>query len=166
MIPDSTHIGTSDVETWQAVPAENNLSGDELGSWAVVAGDGEEADVYLDVTAEYPKRVAEFVVAAIRGEAARRRFAGASDDIAAELDRQRQPASGPLAATRPYLPDTMRLALLVERLGDVASHVTAQRGDCRSESAKRLYEDLTQLAAVTVGWMETLLARGGTEPEG
>ena len=92
MIPDSRQIGTTDVETWRAVPAEINPSGDELGAWAVVAGDGEDADVYLDITAEYPKRVAEFVTAAVRGEVARQRFDGASGDIAAELERQRQAA--------------------------------------------------------------------------
>lgn len=63
-------------ETWRAVPAEINLSGDEIGAWAVVAGDGEEADIYLQVAAEYPRRVAEFVAEAVRTEAANRRAAG------------------------------------------------------------------------------------------
>jgi hypothetical protein len=156
--PDNTHVGTSDVQTWRAVPAEINPSGDELGAWAVVAGDGEEPDVYLDVTAEYPQRVAEFVAAAVRAEAAGRRFAGAAGDIAAELDRQRH-AEQPLTATNPYLADPTRLALLVEQLGEVAREVTTAGGHSRGEAGKRLYEDLIQVGATTIGWMQALLAR-------
>lgn len=72
-IPDSSQIGTDDVMTWRAVPTPNNPSGDELGSWLVVAGDGDEVDVYIEViTAEYPKRVAEFIVSAVQAHALRR----------------------------------------------------------------------------------------------
>ncbi|MFG2245532.1 hypothetical protein [Spirillospora sp. NPDC048823] len=168
MIHDSTHLGTSDTETWRAVPAEINPSGDELGAWAVVAGDGEEADVYLQVTAEYPRRVAEFVAAAARAEAAGRRFAGATGDIAAELDRQ-QRSSGPAdqrgTAGAAYLPDPLRLAMLVEHVGEVAREVADGGGRCRDEAAKHLYASLTQVAATAVSWMEAVQARGlpGTE---
>ncbi|WP_433187792.1 hypothetical protein [Actinoallomurus sp. CA-150999] len=158
VIPDITQVGTSDVQTWRAVPAQNNPSGDELGAWAVVAGDGEEADVFLDVTAEYPQRVAEFVATAVRAEAAGRRFAGAAGDIAAELDRQRH-ADQPLTAAGPYLADPVRLAMLVEQLGVVAREITTGGGQSRGEAGKRLYEHLIQVGATTIGWMEALLAR-------
>ena len=158
MIPDTTHVGTNDVQTWRAVPAENNPSGDELGAWAVVAGDGEEADVYLDVTAEYPQRVAEFVAGAVRNEAGRQRFTGAAADIAAELALQRHTCQQTPAAGHPYLPDTVRLALLTQQLGEVAG-LAATGGAFSTEEIKRLYEQLVQVGAATIGWMEALLGR-------
>ena len=165
MIPDTTHIGTSDVQTWQAMPAENNPSGDELGAWAVVAGDGDEADVYLDVTAEYPKRVAEFVAAAVRNEADRRRFTGAAGDIADELARQRHADQQTPAAGHPYLPDTVRLALLTQQLGEVAG-LAATGGAFNTDEIKRLYEHLVQVGAATIGWMEALLGREQADRNG
>jgi hypothetical protein len=159
VIPDTTHVGTNDVQTWRAAPAENNPSGDELGAWAVVAGDGEEADVYLDITAEYPQRVAEFVAGAVRNEAGRQRFAGAAGDIADELVRQRHANQQRPTAGHPYLPDTVRLALLTQQLGEVAGLVTAGGAFSTDEAAKRLYEQLVQVGAATIGWMEALLGR-------
>ncbi|MGI8332749.1 hypothetical protein ACRYCC_22605 [Actinomadura scrupuli] len=37
MVPDHLQLGTSDVQTWRAVPAEDNPTGEEHGAWAVVA---------------------------------------------------------------------------------------------------------------------------------
>lgn len=159
MIPDSTQIGTMDVETWQAVPTDNNPAADEMGAWAVVAGDGGEADVYLEVSAEYPKRVAEFVATAVRNEAGRVRFAGAAGDIADELWRQRQADQQTPAAAHPYLPDTVRMALLTRQLGEVTTQVNTHGAVSTDEAAKHLYEQLIQVGAVTIGWMEALLAR-------
>jgi hypothetical protein len=148
-----------DVQTWQAVPADNNPAADEMGTWAVVAGDGDEADVYVEVSAEYPKRVAEFLATAVRNEAGRVRFAGAAGDIADELARQRQADQQTPAAGHPYLPDTVRLALLTQQLGEAAGLVTANGAFSTDEAAKRLYEQLVQVGAATIGWMEALLGR-------
>lgn len=64
-------MGITDPATWRAVPADCNPSGSPDGAWAVVAGDGEEADIYCEVTAEHPRAVAELIVAAIRAHALR-----------------------------------------------------------------------------------------------
>jgi hypothetical protein len=60
-------LGGVDVDTWRAVPAEGNPDGRRTRGWNIVAGDGDEADVWIEVQgAEYPKDVAEFIVAAGR----------------------------------------------------------------------------------------------------
>jgi phosphatidate phosphatase APP1 len=59
-------MGTTDPATWRAVPAACNPAGNPDGAWAVVAGDGEEADIYCEVTAEHPQQVAELIAEAIR----------------------------------------------------------------------------------------------------
>jgi hypothetical protein len=153
MIPDHSELGTYDAETWRAVPADTNPTGNEGGAWAVVAGDGEEFDVYLEVTAEYPHRVAQFVAAAVQAEAVRRRFDGAMDDLAAMRTRQHSETDN-----RPHMADTVRLALLIGHLGNVGRDIS-HRPDDRQEAEKRLYADLTQAGTEIVAWMEALLAR-------
>jgi len=69
-----TRIGTTYVDSWQARPAPCNPDGHRTGLWIIDAGDYAhegEADVYIEVTAEYPKDVAEFIVQAVRNEWAR-----------------------------------------------------------------------------------------------
>ena len=68
-------IGTTDADTWRAVPHPGNPAGNRGGAWWIVAGDYAdegEPDVLVEVTAaEYPKDVAEFIVTAIVNEHAR-----------------------------------------------------------------------------------------------
>lgn len=64
-------IGTLDVSTWQAIPAPKPGDCDpeeRLGGYCVVAGDCDEADVWIEVTAEHPEKVAEFIVQAVQNE--------------------------------------------------------------------------------------------------
>lgn len=68
-------IGTADVDSWRAVPVEDNPEGKRTWAWAVVAGgraDEGDPDVYFEIRhAEYPEDVAKFVVQAVRNEYAR-----------------------------------------------------------------------------------------------
>lgn len=71
-------IGTSDVESWRAVPVDGNPEGVRTHLWCIVAGDYAdegEPDIYIEVTGEYPKDIAEFIVQAVRNEWARVRQA-------------------------------------------------------------------------------------------
>jgi hypothetical protein len=70
-INDDPRIGSVDITTWQAIPHPDNKTSARTGGWCVVAGDLDEADVWIDVEAEYPKDVAEFIVEAVRNEYAR-----------------------------------------------------------------------------------------------
>lgn len=67
-------IGGVDTYTWRAIPHPDNKTGNRLGGWCVVAGDYAdegEPDVLIEVTAEYPQDVAEFIVTAVCNEHAR-----------------------------------------------------------------------------------------------
>jgi hypothetical protein len=60
-------LGGVDVDTWRAVPAEGNPDGRRTRAWNIVAGDyDDEPDVWITIEAEYPRDVAEFIVAAVR----------------------------------------------------------------------------------------------------
>ena len=71
-------IGTSDVDTWRAVPWESieREEGIGRGGYCIVAGDCDEADVYIEVTGEYPQHIAEFIVEAVQEKWARIKEAG------------------------------------------------------------------------------------------
>lgn len=65
-------IGGVDPDTWRAAPHPDNPDGDRIGCWLILAGDMEdEPDVWIEVIAEHPGDVAEFVAAAVRNEYAR-----------------------------------------------------------------------------------------------
>jgi hypothetical protein len=67
-------IGTLDVNSWRAVPVEGNTEGKRTWLWPVVAGDYAdegEPDIYIEVTGEYPKDIAEFIVQAVQEKWAR-----------------------------------------------------------------------------------------------
>lgn len=72
IINTATRIGNTDINTWRAIPAPKNTDPERLGTWCVVAGEYEEADVWIEVTAEHPQDVAEFIVQAVRNEHERR----------------------------------------------------------------------------------------------
>jgi hypothetical protein len=79
-------IGGVDIDTWQAVPAPKPGDCDpeeRLGGYCVVAGDSDEAAVWIEVTAEYPQAVAEFIVTAVQNEYARQTW---TLDVATYLD--------------------------------------------------------------------------------
>ncbi|WP_345475951.1 hypothetical protein, partial [Actinoallomurus oryzae] len=66
---DDPRIGSVDIDTWHAIPAPKDAAPEErLGGYCIVAGDCDEADVWIEVTAEHPKDVAEFIVQAVRNE--------------------------------------------------------------------------------------------------
>jgi hypothetical protein len=68
---DDPRIGGVDAYTWRAIPHPDNKTSARTSGWCVVAGDLDEADVWVDVTAEYPKDVAEFIAQAVIGEHSR-----------------------------------------------------------------------------------------------
>jgi hypothetical protein len=164
MIPSRLQVGTAGAESWRSAPAPHNPAGDEQGTWAVMAGDpGEESDVYFEIIAEQPKVVAEFVVAAVRGHASASRFTAAVADV--ELERKRvRSRCAEVTPANPSLPDALKLACLAEGVGSLARELTSDRfsGD-QAGRDKRLYAELTELAAGVVGWMEAILSRDNDE---
>jgi hypothetical protein len=163
MIPSRLQVGTAGVETWRPVPAPHNPDGDEQGTWAVVAGDpGEEADVYFEIIAEQPKSVAEFIVAAVCEHAEASRFTAAVADIQQERKRVHS-RRAEVTPANPALPDALKLACLADGLGSLARELTSDRIGDQAERDKRLYAELTELAAGVVGWMDAILSRDNDE---
>jgi hypothetical protein len=160
VIPSRLQVGTAGPGSWRAAPAPCNPDGDEQGTWAVVAGDpGEEADLYFEITAECPKDVAEFIVAAVREYASASRFTAAVADVEQERSRVRSRCAE-VTPANPALPDGLKLACLADGLGCMARELTTDRvGGDQAERDKRLYEELAELAAGAVGWMEAILSR-------
>ncbi|GGP92231.1 hypothetical protein BKA00_000443 [Actinomadura coerulea] len=63
-----------DVTGWRARPADGNTGGHRSGVWVIEAGDYAdegEPDLFIEVTAEFSRDVAEFIVRAVGNEAAR-----------------------------------------------------------------------------------------------
>jgi hypothetical protein len=164
MIPGRDQIGTADVATWRAVPARCNPLADEQGAWAVIAGDSEEPDLYIEITAENPGQVAEFLAAAVREHACRSRFDAAAGDADSERKHQRSRCAA-VSPGNPAAPDALKLACLAELSGNVARELTAgQGGAALAGRDGPLYRRLTKLAAGTLAWMEAILSQDG-EPE-
>lgn len=165
MIPSRLQVGTAGPGSWRAAPAPGNPNEDEQGTWAVLAGDpGEEADLYFEITAESPKSVAEFIVAAVCEHASTSRFTSAMADVEQERKRVRSRCAE-VTPANPALPDALKLACLTDGLGCLARELTGDRtGDDQAGRDKRLYAELTELAAGAVEWMEAILSRDGQEP--
>jgi hypothetical protein len=160
MIPSRLQVGSAGAESWRAEPAPCNPEKEERGTWAVMAGDpGEEADLYFEITAESPKDVAEFIVAAVREHASVSRFNTAVADVEQERRRVRSRCAE-VTPANPTLPDALKLACLTDLFGGLAHELTGDPfGGERSERDKRLYAALAELAAGAVGWMEAILSR-------
>jgi hypothetical protein len=165
VIPSRLQVGTAGPGSWRVAPAPGNPNEDEQGTWAVLAGDpGEEADLYFEITAESPKSVAEFIVAAVREHASTSRFTSAMADVEQERRRVRSRCAE-VTPANPALPDALKLACLADGLGCLARELTGDRtGGDQAGQDKRLYAELTELAAGAVGWMEAILSRDGQEP--
>jgi hypothetical protein len=160
MIPSRLQVGSAGTESWRAEPAPSNPEGEDQGTWAVLAGDpGEEADLYFEITAECPRDVAEFIVAAVREHASASRFTAAVADVEQERRRLRSRCAE-VTPANPALPDALKLACLADGLGGLARELTGDPfGGERAGRDKRLYVVLAELAAGAVGWMETILSR-------
>jgi hypothetical protein len=129
-----------------------------------MAGDpGEEPDVYFEVTAECPRSVVEFIVEAVRDHASASRFTAAVADVEQE-HRRVLSRCAELTPSNPALPDALKLAYLADGLGCLARELISDRviGD-QGGRDKRLYGDLTGLAAGALGWMEAILSRPDRE---
>ena len=71
--------------------------------------------------------------------------------VAAERDRQEflfYSDAIPMVASQPNCPDELRLAALIEEVGEVGRTFFADGGDLKTE--------LVQVAAVAVAWLEAL----------
>jgi len=165
VIPSRLQVGTGGPDSWRTTPAPANSNGDEHGTWAVMAGDpGEDPDLYFEITAECPKSVADFVVAAVREYTSTSRFIAAMGDVERERRRVRSRCAE-VTPANPALPDALKLACLADGLGSLARDVSADHaGGDQAGQDKRLYAELTELAAGAVGWMEAILSRDGEEP--
>jgi len=107
VIPNRLQAGTTDVSTWRVVPAPCNPGGDEQGGWAVAGGDaGDDPDLYFEISAECPKKVAEFIVAAANQHAHAVRFSSVVADVEQERRRERSRYT-PMTPGNPHLPDAL-----------------------------------------------------------
>ncbi len=69
------------------------------------------------------------------------------------LERERQNAKWHRVAGEWFIPNSDKLVVLVEEVGEVARAIHDGEGD------EHLAEELTQVAAVCVAWVETLKRR-------
>jgi hypothetical protein len=157
VIPNRLQAGTADVSTWRVVPAPCNPGGDEQGGWAVAGGDaGDDPDLYFEISAECPKQVAEFIVAAAHQHAHAVRFSAVVAEVEQERRRERSRYT-PMTPGNPHLPDALKLACLLQETGSLAGELTYDpAGGDRAERSKRLYARLTKVAAGAVAWMEAI----------
>jgi hypothetical protein len=161
VITNDRRTGDLDVSTWRAAPAESNVARDDNGSWVVLGGDSVDApEIYFEISAEHPRQVAEFIVAAVQQHAGRMRFTEVIADVERERTRDRSRFTEMAPANR-VLPDGLKLACLVGQVGELAGELTDDPFGGR-ERGKRLYARLTTLAASAVGWMESMTSQ--TDP--
>lgn len=167
MVPRCEQLGSVDLTTWRVVPGEANPEKEETGVWAIAGGDGDDYSLYMEVLdAERPREVAGFIVDAVTGHAHRLRLEGALAEV--ERERRRQRAEGDaLDPSNPHLVEVAKLAGLVEQVGGIGREFGRDRFDTgREDLDKRLYAQLTQVAATAVAWMESILARTDADDTG
>ncbi|WP_433433074.1 hypothetical protein [Nonomuraea sp. CA-141351] len=160
-IPAPEQIGSVDLDTWRVVPAESNPDKHEHGAWAIAGGDGDEYDLYLEVLdADQPQKVAQFIVDAVSQHARQLRLQGALARVEQVWAQQQEDErAGVLAVSNPGLPDAVKLAQLVAAMGDLAhavGEVVPQQQ--RAAHRERVYDQLAQVASITVAWMEATLS--------
>lgn len=162
-IPAFEQIGGVDLTTWHVVAAESNPDKHEQGPWAIVASDGYEYDLYIEVLdADHPRKVAEFIVEAVQEHATKLRRGAAYDDISEDRDRlRRRPRGADL-----YELERPRVVALMEVLGKLAQEAS-QPAPAAGQAAqrRRIYEDVTCLAALAVSWMEAIHANYNMPPD-
>lgn len=158
MIPEHAQIGTEDVASWRARPHPDNKDGHELGAWLITAGDCGD-DVWIEVLhAEYPKHVAEFIVEAVQAHATRLRLGAAFEDVYRERERRRaRPPGADL-----YEMDRSRVVAMMTQLGHLAAEAYEPAPAAEADAqTRRVYDGVTHLAALAVGWLEAIHARYG-----
>ncbi|WP_436757978.1 hypothetical protein [Streptosporangium sp. V21-05] len=160
MVPRCEQLGSVDLTTWRVVPGEANHEKEETGVWAIAGGDGDDYSLYVEVLdAERPREVAGFIVDAVTGHAHRLRLEGALAEVERERRRQRAEDDA-LDPSSPHLVEVAKLAGLVEQVGGIGREFGHDRFHTgREDLDKRLYSQLTQVAATAVAWMESILAR-------
>lgn len=160
MVPRCEQLGSVDLTTWRVVPGEANHEKEETGVWAIAGGDGDDYSLYVEVLdAERPREVAGFIVDAVTGHAHRLRLEGALAEVERERRRQRA-EEDTLDPSSPHLVEVAKLAGLVEQVGGIGREFGRDRFHTgREDLDKRLYSQLTQVAATAVAWMESILAR-------
>lgn len=167
MIPEPEQTGSVDLTTWRVVPGESNPDGNEYGAWGIAGGDSDEYSFYMEVLgAEQPKKTAQFVLDAVTGHARQLRLEGALASVQQERTRQRA-ANDLLDPSNLNLIEEAKLAALIDDVGGVGRIFNQDRFTSgRDELDKRLYAQLTQVAATAVAWMECIHARNdaGSEP--
>ncbi|WP_068929323.1 hypothetical protein [Planobispora rosea] len=157
MIPTTEQIGTFDLDTWHLVPAETNPEGHESGSWAIAGGDDDEYDLFIEIAdAEYPRQVAEFVLAAVQQHATRLRLGAVADDALAA--RERLLADG-CDAVLINESSPRRVMELIGRIGQLAAELAGARAPVQSsERMVRMYGQVAEVTAIALAWMEAICA--------
>jgi hypothetical protein len=160
-IPTPEQISTVDLASWTVVPSQSNPEKDDRGAWAVTAGDEEQYDLYFEIAdAAYPRQVAEFIVEAVQAHATQLRLSIAFDNVLHERERLRaHPAGADL-----YELGRGRVVAMMAQLGKLAAEAyeTAPAPE-RAAQERRIYAEVTQLAAQAVSWMEAIHARYGID---
>lgn len=160
-VPASEQIGTVDLASWTVVPGQSNPEKDDHGAWAVTAGDVEQYDLYFEIAdAAHPRQVAEFVVEAVQAHATRLRLGAAFADV--ERERERLRARPPGADL--YEGDRARVVVMMAELGRLAAEAYEPAPAAESAAQReRVYDGVTRLAALAVGWLEAVHARYGID---
>ena len=156
-IPAAERLCVTDIASWRTRPHPDNEDGDRLGPWLIVAGD--ENDVWIEVShVEYPKDVAEFIVEAVQQHATRLRLAAAFEDVARERERLRsqQPGADLYEGAR------SRVGAMMTVLGNLAgqAYETVPVAEVGAQE-RRIYDEVTRVAALAVGWLEAIHSRYG-----
>lgn len=60
------------------------------------------------------------------------------------------------ACDSPVVDGHRKLSVLTEEIGEVAKEVLEYRGRTRTEARRRLQDELTQVAAVSIAWLESI----------
>ncbi|MFB4275710.1 hypothetical protein ACBJ59_10495 [Nonomuraea sp. MTCD27] len=161
-IPAFEQIGGVDLTSWRVVPGEANPHKDEQGSWAIVGGD--ENDLHIEVldAGNSPRRVAEFIVEAVQEHATKLRRSAAYDDISRERDK----LSGRPRGADLYELERPRVVAMMGVLGKLAEEAYEPApAAVRDEQERRIYGEVTCLAALAVCWMEAFHARYNMPPD-
>lgn len=161
-IPRPEQIGTVDLASWTVIPGQTNPDKDEHGPWAVTAGDVEQYDLYFEIAdAAHPRQVAEFVVEAVQAHATRLRLAAAFDDVAREREKLRTRPPG----TDLYEGERGRVVAMTALLGRLAAEAYEPAPAAQRDAQRqRIYDDVVQVAAHAVSWLEAHHARYGIDP--
>ncbi|MFC5828505.1 hypothetical protein [Nonomuraea insulae] len=160
-IPVPEQIGTVDLASWTVIPGQSNPNKDDHGAWAVTAGDVEQYDLYFEVAdAARPRQVAEFIVEAVQAHATRLRLGAAFADV----ERKREGLRTKPPGADLYEGDRSRVVAMMAQLGKLAAEAYEPAPAAeRDAQRQRVYDGVTEVAALAVCWLEAHHAQYGID---